>query len=231
MNDSLGDRMKSYEAETRSVLEKKRFTIIRLDGKSFHRFTKNLDRPYDHRMSGAMMRTASFLLNEVQGCRISYTQSDEITLVLSDMKRAETESWFGGNVQKMASVSASMATWSFQEEAASFRSDCVGAGLFDSRVFQVPNIDEAVNNLVWRYKDCTRNSVQMLAQSVFSHKELQGISTLGVLEMLSEAGIAWTECASEHRFGNLLYRDGRNTVCGDLSSVETLKSVAYKALA
>lgn len=111
--DSLGDRMKGYENVTRHYLPRRIPVIIRLDGRAFHTFTMGLEKPFDRILMECMHKTMQYLCENIQGCVLGYTQSDEITLVLIDDAKPDTDVWFGGNIQKMASVAASMATVAF----------------------------------------------------------------------------------------------------------------------
>lgn len=109
-NDSLGDRMKGYEGVSRNFLTRRVPAIIRLDGKAFHTFTKGMKKPFDSVLTQTMQETMKYLCENIQGCVLGYTQSDEITLVLTDYATIQTDAWFGYNIQKMCSISASMAT-------------------------------------------------------------------------------------------------------------------------
>lgn len=114
-NDSLGDRMKGYEGVSRNFLTRRVPAIIRLDGKAFHTFTKGMEKPFDSVLTQTMQETMKYLCENIQGCVLGYTQSDEITLVLTDYATIQTDAWFGYNIQKMCSVSASMATSVFNK--------------------------------------------------------------------------------------------------------------------
>lgn len=114
-NDSLGDRMKGYEGVSRNFLTRRVPAIIRLDGKAFHTFTKGMKKPFDSVLTQTMQETMKYLCENIQGCVLGYTQSDEITLVLTDYATIQTDAWFGYNIQKMCSVSASMATSVFNK--------------------------------------------------------------------------------------------------------------------
>ena len=113
--DSLGDRMKRYEYVSRNYLTRRVPVIIRIDGKAFHTFTKGMRKPFDRVLMSAMQETMRFLCANIQGCVFGYTQSDEITLVLTDYASIRTDAWFGYNVQKMCSIAASMATLAFNK--------------------------------------------------------------------------------------------------------------------
>ena len=113
--DSLGDRMKKYENVNRNYLTRRVPVIIRIDGKAFHTFTRGFKKPFDEILVKTMQDTMKYLCENIQGCVLGYTQSDEITLVLVDYKRLDSSAWFDYNIQKMASVSASMATMAFNK--------------------------------------------------------------------------------------------------------------------
>ena len=126
--DSLGDRMKAnYENVSRTYLTRRTPVIIRLDGKSFHTFTRGFNRPFDALLANTMQSTMKYLCENIQGCVLGYTQSDEITLVLCDYQNINTSAWFDYNVQKMCSVAASMATMAFncffKEEMDEFKNE------------------------------------------------------------------------------------------------------------
>lgn len=181
--------MKEYEGMNSSKFLPMLPVCARIDGKCFHSYCKDMDRPFDMSFIFAMRATTRRLVEET-GATIGYTQSDEITLIwyTDDYK---TQIFFNGKVQKMVSVLASMATAFFNEEVkAAFDRDMPSA-MFDCRVWQVPNLIEACNVLLWREQDAVRNSISMLAQSEFSHNQLHKVSTKGKLEMLEEKGIIW----------------------------------------
>ena len=115
-NDSLGDRMKAnYENRAKTYLVRRMPVIIRLDGKAFHTFTRGMRKPYDEVFHNTMNETMKYLCENIQGCKLGYTQSDEITLLLTDYDTLTTDAWFDNNVQKICSVSASMATMAFNK--------------------------------------------------------------------------------------------------------------------
>ena len=122
-NDALGNRMKTYENVTRNYLTRRMPVIIRIDGKSFHTFTRGFKRPFDDVLVKSMQDTMKYLCENIQGCVLGYTQSDEITLVLVDYQNRDTSAWFDNNIQKMASVSASMATMAFNEAFSLYSGD------------------------------------------------------------------------------------------------------------
>lgn len=216
---SLGDRMKGYESITRTFLTRRTPVIIRLDGKAFHTFTKGLNRPFDMIMQKTMQDTMKYLCENIQNCKIGYTQSDEITLLLIDYEQLETDAWFGNNIQKIISVSASMATLafnkSFRENVRTMRESLdqleflktkLDKAMFDSRVFTLPK-EEVCNCFVWRQHDATRNSILSVGQANFSSKQLHGKSCNAVQEMLLvEKDINWDNIPTTQKRGSCCIR-------------------------
>lgn len=218
---SLGDRMKGYENVSRHFLIRRMPVIIRIDGKAFHTFTKGMKKPFDDILVRTMQKTMKYLCENVQGCVLGYTQSDEITLVLVDYKTLDTCAWFDNNVQKIVSVSASMATLAFNKYFQELvKEDMVyGAvtgdfnnasqyilkinkALFDSRVFNIPK-EEVANCLIWRQKDAIRNSIQAVGQANFSFKELQSKNCTQIQDMLMiEKGIDWNDIPTHLQRGS-----------------------------
>lgn len=222
-NDSLGDRMKCYEYVTRTHLTRRLPVIIRLDGKAFHSFTRGFKKPFDEIFVKSMQETMKYLCENIQGCVLGYTQSDEITLVLVDYKTRESDAWFDNNIQKMVSISASIATLAFnrifQSEIDKYELDwkvsftpqsceiqaahykyvetlkraANKGAMFDSRVFTLPK-EEVVNCLIWRQQDATRNSILSVGQANFSSKELHGKKCDKIQDMLfAEKNINWND--------------------------------------
>lgn len=201
--DDLGNRMKEYyENRTKQFLPRRTNTILRLDGKSFSQFTKGFERPFDDKLINAMNETTKFLCENVQGCIFGYTQSDEITLILQDYEKLTTDAWFDGNIQKITSVSASMATAKFNEVIAIDK-----MAFFDSRVFTIPQNEEVLNALIWRQQDSVRNSISMVAQSLYSHKELHGKSSNEMQEMIFQKGQNWNNLEAGKKRGRMVVKD------------------------
>jgi tRNA(His) 5'-end guanylyltransferase len=197
-NDSLGDRMKGYENIERKYLTRRMPCLLRLDGKSFHSFTKGFQKPFDMVLMQTMWNTAKYLCENIMGCKLAYVQSDEISLLLTDYDEIETQAWFDKNVQKMVSISASMATMVFNNVFRNIFNNIdlnniadyvdnyykkIGTAMFDSRVFNIPK-EEVCNAFIWRQQDATRNAIQMVGQANFSHKQLQNKSCNQIQEML-----------------------------------------------
>lgn len=222
--DSLGDRMKGYENISRNYLTRRVPVIIRIDGKAFHTFTKGMKKPFDRLLMTAMQDTMQFLCKNIQGCVFGYTQSDEITLVLTDYEKITTDAWFGYNIQKIVSVSASMATLAFNKsfmelvESADYSCGFFETNseydkykqkfykaMFDSRAFTVP-VDEVCNCLIWRQQDATRNSIESVGQANFSHKQLHCKTCNNIQEMLwKEKQINWNNFPVDCKRGSACY--------------------------
>ena len=246
--DSLGDRMKeNYENRAKTYLVRRMPVIIRLDGKAFHTFTKGLKRPYDEIFHNTMNATLKYLCENIQGCKLSYTQSDEITLLLTDYDTLTTDAWFDYNVQKICSVSASMATMAFNQYLAlfykDFREDVYEAwnvsdedmnycdvlrkklhsAMFDSRCFNIPK-EEVANCFIWRQQDATRNAIQMLGQCNFSHKELQGKSCNDIQDMLMlQKGINFNDMPTEFKRGVCCYKTTKEDIVVDIKTNKKIR--------
>ncbi|HLD91558.1 MAG TPA: tRNA(His) guanylyltransferase Thg1 family protein [Patescibacteria group bacterium] len=209
-NDDLGTRMKEqYENRTRIKLPRRTNTIIRLDGKAFHTFTKDFNRPFDVRFIYLMNETAEYLCENIQGCKFAYVQSDEISLLLTDYDKITSEAFFDGNIQKITSITASMATMIFNEmlnedDRITEKSQ---RAMFDSRAFTIADKEEVINYFIWRQKDAVRNSVQMVAQSLYSHKELQGKNCSQLQDMIFNKGQNWNDYPIGQKRGRCVVKD------------------------
>lgn len=232
-----------YEVRSRQLLPRRTYTIIRLDGKAFHTYTRGLNKPFDKDLIEDMDNAVVKILPEIQGAQFAYVQSDEISILLTDFAKENTDAWFDGNVQKMVSVSASLMTAEFNklrilrsikmhkrqsgiEGAVGFYErfysneiENVEMATFDSRVFTIPDRVEVMNYFIWRNNDAARNSISMVAQSLYSHKELHGKSSSDKQEMIFRKGINWSEYDLSLKNGRLIVRESyleyeNGTVCG-----------------
>ncbi len=200
--DSIGDRMKAnYEDRYRFSLTRRTPVIMRLDGRAFHTLTRGLEKPFDDSFSNAMNATARFLCSEIQGAKCAYVQSDEISILITDFDTLTTDAWFDYNVQKMTSISAALASVHF---TVCWLNDGKHA-IFDSRVFNIPK-EEVCNYFIWRQLDWLRNSVQMLAQAHFSHKQLHGKNQPAMHEMLHGIGINWADLQERWKNGTFIVK-------------------------
>jgi tRNA(His) 5'-end guanylyltransferase len=192
MKDDLGDRMKrDYEDRTRFLLPRRTYTLLRLDGKGFHRYTRDCARPYDLDLMADMDATAVALCERIDGARLAFVQSDEISLLLTDFGTVHTAAWFDGSLQKICSLSASLATAHFNRarllRLPPDRLFEAEPAYFDSRVWTIPQRAEVANYFIWRQQDATRNSVTMTARAYFSHEAVDNKSGSEMQEMLWQA--------------------------------------------
>lgn len=242
INDALGDRMKAYEEVSKTRLVRRMPVIIRLDGKAFHTFTRGFRKPFDKLLIKTMQATMKYLCENIQGCVLGYTQSDEITLVLVDYAKLESCAWYDNEVQKMVSISASLATFAFNKFFNDFYLDQLAekggeadeydlvydkarrkGAFFDSRVFNVPK-EDVTNCVYWRQKDAERNSINSLAQSLFSHKSLQGLNLKATLTKIEqEKGIIWGELPTTHKRGSCCIKE----YTYELSDGQVVKEHSY----
>ena len=221
--------MKQYESRNQYWLQRRTPVIVRVDGKAFHTFTRGFQKPFDEVLGNAMVRTMEYLCQNIEGCIFGYVQSDEITLVLQDYRKLNTEAWFGYRTDKLCSIAASMATMAFNkyfaeevdtwmrknifpfseadhnEERMSrwdrYRTGIRNGAMFDARCFNIPK-EEVCNCIYWRQLDATRNSIQMVGQVNFSHNELQGKSCNEIQDMLHEQrGINWNDFPTRWKRG------------------------------
>ena len=238
VHDDLGTRMKDfYEGIPKTKLMRRTPVIIRIDGKAFHTFTRGFKRPFDEILIKTMQETTKYLCENIQGCVLGYTQSDEISLVLVDYQRFETSAWFDYEIQKMCSIAASMTTMAFNRIFAKnvkeydmewkcgltpqsveiqkahydymdVLNKAVEKGaMFDARVFNIPK-EEVTNCIYWRQLDASRNSIQMVGQANFSHKELHCKTCSNIQDMLMEQkGINWNDFPTYQKRGTCTIKE------------------------
>jgi len=207
MVDSLGDRIKSYENVYRKHLIKRMPVMVRVDGKSFHTFTKDFEKPFDRNIISAMSLAAKRVASDMQGFKAAYIQSDEATFLITDYDDINTEGWFNYNHDKIVSISASLISVSFNDILACLTNTFGRSlALFDSRAFNVPR-EDVVNAFLWRCQDWKRNSLQMYARSIFSHKELHNKNQSDMYEMLHQKGKNWaTDLTDVQKNGTFLIK-------------------------
>lgn len=221
--DSLGDRMKGYENAYRIYLPRRLPVIVRVDGRAFHTLTKCFKRPFDSLFHNVMVQTAIALCKEISGAKIAYTQSDEISVLITNNDTIDTQPWFGNNLQKLVSLAASIATLSFNNalyvnnksirfaDTVDYKylndiyNNAWSHATFDARAFVLPE-DEVCNYFIWRQQDATRNSIQAAAQALYSHKELHGKSCDDLQEMIFQKGINWNDYEVWQKRGSCIYK-------------------------
>lgn len=248
---SIDDRMKEYyEKRDRRFLNRRTPVIIRIDGKAFHTYTKKLNKPFDEGLIEDMQLTMLYLCQNIQGCKYGYVQSDEISLLLTDYDTLDTEAWFDYCQNKIESIAASMATAEFNrlrimrvlKYEMFFNHNC---GLddrpdvriddpnflerfmpvmanFDARAFNIPR-EEVVNYFLWRQQDATKNSISMLAQSLYSHKELQGKNGDQMQELCWQKEVNWNDLPTPNKRGTCCYRANIKKDLTDKVPFEKLK--------
>src|SRR5690242_11913097 len=223
---ALGDRMKAYEAVHRTVLPRRTYTLLRLDGKAFHSYLRGCRRPFDEDFMADMNTVSEALCTEISGTAFAYTQSDEISLLVTDFASLQTQPWFGGVVAKVLSVSASLATAVLNERRPGKRA------LFDARVFTLADPVEVANYFLWRQRDAVRNSISMAAQAHFSHRQLHKVNTDRMQELLwSEAGINWNDYPAACKRGQVTVRrvGEREVVYTDRRTQEQVTTTATRS--
>ena len=224
IKDELGDRIKSnYENRAKTYLLRRTPVIVRIDGRAFHTLTKNFVKPFDTIFGVTMMETAKSLCSEISGCQLAYVQSDEISLLLQDYATLNTDGWFDYSVQKLCSVAAGLATMYFnrhfqktvgmqtklgEDPLKYFDKDLkLLMGSFDARCFNIPK-EEVCNYFIWRQNDASKNSVQMLARSLFPHKDLQGLNLSQLQDkMMLEKAVNWNDLEIWKKRGACCVRD------------------------
>jgi tRNA(His) guanylyltransferase len=212
---SLGDRMKKYyEGAHKITLPQRMPVIIRVDGRAFHTLTRGFNKPYDMKLIKLMQETALYMCENIQNAVLGYVQSDEISILLHNYKRLSSQSWFGNELQKIVSISASLASSFFSVNSSDLFLEESGTNLifkpiqFDSRAFVLPET-EVCNYFIWRQQDWERNSIQMLGQANFSHKELQNKSNKDIQEMcFTQKNINWNDLPIYIKRGtSIIYKD------------------------
>lgn len=235
VHDDLGVRMKTfYEQIPKTKLMRRCPVAIRIDGKTFHTFTRGFQKPFDEVLIKSMQGTMKYLCENIQGCVLGYTQSDEITLILVDYKKLTSSAWFDYEVQKICSIAASMATMAFNNIFSKYVKEfdlelayndngidteenrklweiykkAINKGaMFDARCFNIPK-EEVTNLVYWRQLDASRNSIQMVGQANFSHKELQNKSCNDIQDMLMiQKGINWNDLPTYQKRGSCCVRN------------------------
>lgn len=231
----LAKRMKEYEKRNIYYLQRRMPVILRLDMRAGHNFTKGFLRPFDETFIKSIQETAKYLCENVQGCKLSYQQSDEITLVLVDYDKLNTDCFFDYRVDKLCSIAASMATMTFNKRFTENYLDYISTlepdftndsdleswrktvsayinavdkgAMFDCRCFNIPK-EEVTNLIYWRQLDASRNSIQMVGQANFSHKELQNKSCNDIQDILMiQKGINWNDFPVYQKRGSCCVRN------------------------
>ena len=240
----LANRMKEYEKRNQYYLQKRIPVAIRVDGRSFHTFTRGFKRPFDYIFMKSMQETAKYMCENMGNAKFAYVQSDEITIILTDYDTLETDCWFNYRTDKLCSISASMATMAFnkyfeenvtnevleykmvphcveiQQEIKEYHNTLIAAldkgVMFDARCFNIPK-EEVTNLIYWRQLDASRNSIQMVGQANFSHNELQNKSCNDIQDMLMlQKNINWNDFPTYQKRGSCVVKsDEKETITED----------------
>ena len=234
LNDELGKRMKQYyEFIPKTKLMRRCPVAMRIDGKCFHSFAKGFEKPFDRVLVKTMQETMKYLCENIQGCVLGYTQSDEITLILIDYQTFDTDAWFDYEVQKMCSIASSMATMIFNKRFVNNMLDLCETNtidikmakiyerayekgaMFDARCFNIPK-EEVANLIYWRQIDASKNSIQMVGRAYFSHKELQHKSCNDIQDMLIiEKNINWNDFPTDCKRGSCCIKKQQVEIIND----------------
>lgn len=225
VKDSLGDRMKTqYENRARHYLPRRAYTMVRVDGKAFHTWTRGLKRPYDVDFMECMDAVAITLCGQCSGAQLAFVQSDEVTILLTDFADEGTQAWFDGNQSKIESITASIATMAFNLSVLHLKTKIAVYGdliydekkypmfskqpnaMFDSRSWSMADRIEVINNFIWRQKDSERNSVTMLASHYASHKELHGKDIAARHDAIHANGDNWNNHPTSFKRGRVIHR-------------------------
>lgn len=219
--ETLREKCKALRATTDYKLPKKTYAMAMIDGRSFSRLIKNhYEKPFDDKFINMMNEVAIYVCKNVQGCKFAYTQSDEITFVLTDFETEETSAFFDYRLCKMLSIIPSLATAKFNqlvtlnlldtpcstEDMKQIIAD-MKLAQFDCKVWDAQNFNNVFAYLLWRQIDCVRNSKQQAAQTYLTHKQLMGKHTDEQVQMLlEEKGIDWNKYSDDKKYGRFIYR-------------------------
>lgn len=193
----LAAQSKAYQKESDVKLPAEGYNILQLDGNAFHTFTKGFAKPFDDRFIDAMNETAVQLVQKLPTAKFAYVQSDEINILLK--KTEKEEPFHNYRLQKVVSLTAGRASAIMSRLYPE-----KDLAVFDARFFTVPDAQTAAEHFIWRQRDCTKNSIQMVGQTYFSHKSLHGVNTLEIRERLTENGTPWEDFADAYKYGRVV---------------------------
>ena len=220
--ETLKEKCQELRAKYDVSMPKKTYTMAMTDGKNFSRLIKNkYEQPFDDKFINMMNEVAIYVCKNVQGCKFAYTQSDEITFVLTDFENEETSAYFDYRLCKMLSIIPSLATAKFNQLVTLNLLDTpcstedmkqiikhMSLAQFDCKVWNTDNFNDVFAYFLWRQIDCVRNSKQQAAQTYLSHKELMGKHTDEQIRLLLEKkGIDWNEYSDDEKYGRFIYKE------------------------
>lgn len=220
--ETLKEKCEALRATTDYRLPKKTYAMAMIDGHSFSRLIKNkYEKPFDDKFINIMNEVAIYVCKNVQGCKFAYTQSDEITFVLTDFENEETSAYFDYRLCKMLSIIPSLATAKFNQlvalnlldtqESVMQAKDIIAdmsLAQFDCKVWSADNFNDVFAYFLWRQLDCVRNSKQQAAQAYLPHKELMGKRADEQVQMLfNKWGIDWNGYSDDKKYGRFIYKE------------------------
>ena len=240
---NLEDKCQYYRGLTDYRLLPNRDILVMLDGKNFSKLIKNnFKKPFDDDFIDMMNKTAQFLCENVQGCKFAYTQSDEISLLITDYETTETDTLFGGRLCKIQSILASLATSEFNRQFILYYLKDKGyTGIecenvikkmklaqFDCKAWVVPSQNDAFAWFLYRQLDCVKNSKQQTAQTYLPHKQLVGHNADEQIQMVAEKnGIDWYAFDNKYKYGRFVYKV-KKQMTTTLPSGETIEYTRNK---
>lgn len=184
--------------------------IIRLDGVNFSKWTKGLDKPFDANLNQLMVDLTKCLVKETNAI-VGYSQSDEITLILHSPYR-QNQLYHNGKKHKILSKLTGVCVNYFNEKRRELLPHHDKMANFDCRMYQVPTLKDAVAQLLWRELDATKNSINLLGQSYFSHNSLQGLNGNQIQnKLMTEKGVNWNDLPAKYKRGVYVRRYTKET--------------------
>lgn len=244
-NDSLEKKCRYYQELANYKLMPNSYVIFHLDGRSFSNFCKRFEKPYDERFMSMMNETAKYLMEEISNVKFAYVQSDEITLIYSDIKEEYTaDMWFGNRLCKMCSIASSLATSKFMSlmyiaaaaKTVSSTDDIVSVCKnipliqFDCKVWNVPSVNDAMAWLLYRQIDCIRNSKQMLGHTYLSHSEMLNKSSDEIIKLVADKkNIDWNRFNDGAKFGRFIYKASVEITTPDSNVINRKKVRIHEA--
>jgi tRNA(His) 5'-end guanylyltransferase len=207
----LKDRIALYENATDYKLLGRVPIIICINGRSFSKITSIIDKPYCEKFAECMYSTALRLAMEVEGSVFSYCFCDEIVIVARNDQSIETNFWYDNRIQKISSVTASIATLHFNNCATALDLNLIGDAVFISNTFVVPNITEAINVIVSKQQLSFQKSLHFACLYELLKKQydkndikemIQGTSSDDKINLLQQ------ECNIDYNNYPIAYRRG-----------------------
>jgi tRNA(His) 5'-end guanylyltransferase len=203
--------MKKYEESYDVRLPIRMPILARYDGVSFGKYTKKLNKPFDEGLIDAMAEAGIEICKRISGAKIAYIQSDEISVLYMYYQRFDSQPAFSNKLQKLNSIPAGIASSVITEQSPKFFNGIVNRAFFDGRAWVQPEAD-VTNYFVHRQKDWIRNSVQMLARSLFSQKKIHKKNTSEMQEMIAETGQNWNDLSHRVKYGQCIIKQGNDWV-------------------